>query len=86
MVIAHESHVITRRHVDNMCNNVVLNLRSPHESTRSSYNCARRFLSGYSNLGESLSSTCAPPVNNCPNVAHPWTLSTRDPSMDIVDT
>ena len=30
MVIVHESHVITRGHVDNMCNNVVLDPRSPH--------------------------------------------------------
>ena len=46
MVIAHESHVVTRGHVDIMRNNVVLDPRSPHESTRTPYNCVRRFLIG----------------------------------------
>ena len=45
-VITHESHVCTRGHVDNMCNNVVLDRRSPHESTRTPYNFVRRFLIG----------------------------------------
>ena len=45
-VITHESHVCTRGHVDNMCNNVVLDPRSPHESTRTPYNFVRRFLIG----------------------------------------
>ena len=46
VVIAHESHLCTRGHVDNMCINVVLDPRSPHESTRTPYNFARRFLIG----------------------------------------
>ena len=45
-VITHESHVCTWGHVDNMCNNVVLDPRSPHESTRTPYNFVRRFLIG----------------------------------------
>ena len=45
-VMAHESHVCTQGHVDNMCNNVVLDPRSPHESTRTPYNFVRRLLIG----------------------------------------
>ena len=46
MVISRESHVCTRGHVDNVCNNVVLDPRSPHESTCTSYDYVRRFLIG----------------------------------------